>query len=82
VWDLFLKQDRRCALSGVVLCFCPTRKEKHLTTASLDRINSNDGYIAGNVQWIHKDLNKMKSDFSEDRFIELCGLVSTHKGRG
>jgi len=30
----------------------------------LDRINSKQGYIEGNVQWVHKDANKMNNSAS------------------
>lgn len=44
-------------------------------TASLDRIDSSKGYIPGNVQWVHKDVNKMKLALSEKRLLELCTLI-------
>ncbi len=85
-WNLFIEQNKKCALSGIDISINslntnrninknPTRK-KIYPTASLDRINNNLGYIEGNVQWVHKDLNWMKGTFDQDRFIELCTLVS------
>lgn len=74
-WELFLAQDRRCALTGLPLMF----QQSHKTakgTASFDRIDSKLGYIPGNVQWLHKDVNLMKLNFTEERFIEICNLVS------
>lgn len=82
VWDLFEKQNGKCALTGLALEFAedssaPNRKKQ---TASLDRINPLNGYIEGNVQWVHKDVNRMKLDFSMYYFIKLCNLISrTHK---
>lgn len=32
-----------------------------------------------NVWWVHKDINKMKLDFSLQDFINLCNLVVTNK---
>jgi hypothetical protein len=69
-WDLFLKQDKKCALSGVELVFGTKRKADG--TASLDRIDSSIGYIEGNLQWIHKQLNRMKGDLSDAEFLEWC----------
>lgn len=48
-------------------------------TASLDRINSNAAYVTGNVQWVHKHINKMKNDLPEDVFVSMCAAVSNHK---
>lgn len=69
-WGLFQKQQGRCVLSGLELSFKPK-------TASLDRIDSSQGYTNHNVQWVHKDINRMKQDFSEERFRELCRLVTS-----
>ncbi len=77
-WELFLDQDKRCALTGLELCFAPSTKQKSEQTASLDRIDSDKGYIPGNVQWVHKDINRMKSTLLQERFLELCNLVSNY----
>lgn len=76
VWNLFLKQDRKCALSGVPLNF-GTRTGKN-RTASLDRIDSSKGYDPGNVQWVHKDINRMKNIYTQEYFIEMCKKVSEY----
>jgi len=71
VWDVFIKQDKKCALSGVPLVFGKD-KEK---TASLDRIDSSIGYIEGNVQWVHKTINKMKNALGHDEFVNWCVII-------
>ncbi len=81
LWELFLKQDRKCAITKLPISFHGTVKENKRSstsklTASLDRINSSIGYIEGNVQWLHKDINIMKNDHSQKKFIELCKLVA------
>lgn len=83
-WNLFVKQKGLCALTGVPikLSFSNRRKPSSKRTkdgyytASLDRINNNKGYIKGNIQWVHKDINWMKGTFSQKEFIELCKLVT------
>jgi hypothetical protein len=67
--DLFISQNRRCALSGLEISFKKTERHK---TASLDRIDNNKGYVVGNVQWVHKDINNMKHTFGNDYFLNLC----------
>lgn len=76
-WNLFLEQDKKCAISGLPIQFARSAKnsEDHPKTASLDRIDSSKGYISGNIQWVHKDVQKIKMDLSEIRFFELCRLV-------
>lgn len=75
MWKLFLHQNKRCALSGVELTF-PTCDRKRDGTASLDRIDSNKGYVKDNVQWVHKDLNIIKNNHDLDYFIEMCKNVA------
>ena len=84
VWELFLKQERRCALSGVPIDFDMSldnlRKTGHQGgLASLDRIDSKQGYIEGNVQWVHKDVNKMKMELPQERFLEMVKQISKYK---
>ncbi len=76
IWDLFVAQNRRCAYSNRPLEFPERNGAK--ATASLDRIDSSKGYIPGNVQWVHKDVNTLKMDLSEADFIALCDEISVH----
>lgn len=74
---LFKKQKGFCAITKKPIIFAETIKshKNGKTTASLDRIDSSKGYIKNNVQWVHKDVNKMKSNLNEKDFIELCKNV-------
>lgn len=82
LWDLFVKQDGKCALSGLELILSKTDEERINggTTASLDRIDSNKAYTINNVQWVHKMVNRMKSNFSENDFLYLCSLICKTSG--
>lgn len=73
--NLFLAQNKKCALSGIPLTF---GRSSATTTGSVDRIDSEHGYIEGNVQWVHKDINMMKQKISNDKFIEYCKLVANY----
>lgn len=80
--ELAEKQHRCCAYTGQLLVFPALDRHRKVldvireSTASIDRIDSGKGYIPGNVQWVHKDVNRMKYTFTETRFIELCRLVT------
>jgi hypothetical protein len=74
-WDLFLEQDRTCKLSGVEISFARNRKSP-LGTASLDRKDSKGDYTIGNVQWLHKSINKMKWCLNDRKFVEWCQIVA------
>lgn len=77
-WKLFLGQGRRCALTGLVLELSPSKMNKGASTASLDRIDSAKGYIAGNVQWVHIVINMMKQTLSDEEFVLWCHRVATY----
>jgi hypothetical protein len=80
VWDLFQRQQGRCAISGVEISFAPRcdRYRDATRTASLDRIDSKLSYTLDNVQWVHKDVNLMKMSLPEDVFINWCKSVADH----
>jgi hypothetical protein len=82
IWDLFLKQNRKCALTNLEIGFGSRHKTgKSDSTASLDRIDSTKGYTIDNIQWVHKDVNRMKQHFDEKYFIGLCNKVSNNIGK-
>jgi len=74
-WNLFLEQGRKCKLSGIELKF-PTYGKDKAWTASLDRIDSSEGYIDGNVQWVHKDVNMMKRTYTQEHFVTVCKRIA------
>lgn len=69
--ELLEKQEFRCALTGEKLVMDLDLPEAE-NTGSIDRIDSNIGYIKGNVQWVLKDINIMKMGLSEERLLELA----------
>lgn len=77
LWDLFERQDRKCALSGTALKFGRMYHPLE-TNASLDRIDSSKGYVEGNLQWVHKDVNKIKRDLDQALFLDWCQRISDH----
>lgn len=80
LWNLFIKQNKKCALTNLDIHLASSsRYDKN--TASLDRIDSNKGYIEDNIQWVHKSINAMKLNLKQEEFIEFCHLVSIkHRG--
>jgi len=79
-WNLFLKQNKRCALTGVLLDMTSRAQlYDHDNIASLDRIDSLKGYTLNNVQWVHKKINLIKWNLSQDEFINWCNKVSNYQ---
>lgn len=74
LWDLYLAQDGKCALTGMDIGFTSANK----ATASLDRIDSTKGYTLHNVWWLHSDVNFAKQSLTVNEFVELCRNVVSH----
>jgi hypothetical protein len=81
ITEVFYAQKQRCALSGRSIGFAQDFYEHAHggTTASLDRIDSSKGYVEGNIQWIHKDFQFMKSSLDQNEFIAMCVEVVNHQ---
>jgi hypothetical protein len=71
MYSLYLAQTQSCALTGVPISFTANN-------ASLDRIDSSGGYTVNNVQWVHKDINRMKNVFPQEHFVSLCHAVASN----
>jgi hypothetical protein len=77
LWNLFNDQNKKCIFTGLELSLGDSQCRGR--TASLDRIDGSKGYIIGNVQWVHKDINMMKQKMSDNQFIYMCSLVARYR---
>jgi hypothetical protein len=78
-WNKFLEQNRKCTLTGLELYFCrnPKKPDKE-HTASLDRIDSSLGYTKNNIEWIHKFVQGMKSNYKKEDVIYYSKLIANN----
>lgn len=75
-WNLYIIQNKKCKLSSMDIEFNACKNN----TASLDRIDPTKGYINGNIQWLHKEVNFAKQSMTNEEFINLCQKVAqTHQ---
>lgn len=79
--DLIEKSNFTCNLSGLNIELVKNY-QKYLgrQTASVDRIDSSKGYIEGNIQWVHKDINFIKWELNQSDFVSICERISLYKG--
>lgn len=76
LWKLYVKQNKKCAISGELINISTNRK---LCTASLDRKDYMKGYTNDNIQWVHKTVNIMKNRFQDDEFILWCSKINDYQ---
>lgn len=75
--DVWESQNGVCPFTGVKLTIHGYNKNDGdiLYTASLDRIDSKKGYIKGNIRWVSKGINLLKSNKSDDDVWEVCKMI-------
>lgn len=80
--DQWALQKGICRYSGHKLTLAAKDSKWAESTASIDRIDSSKGYVKGNVQWVHKRINIMKSNMPEPVFLEWCEQVTNYVDKG
>ena len=76
VYNLWVKQNKRCSLSGLEIDFV---KREDGISASIDRIDSNVDYVEGNIQLVHKNVNLMKNNFDQNYFLDMCQKITDER---
>lgn len=71
----WIKQNGKCAYTDIQLTLPINNADKSFN-ASVDRIDSSEPYIKENIQWVLKEVNIMKMDLPESKFLELCKRIS------
>lgn len=77
LYKLLEKQNFKCALTGEDLLNEDLNLDKpqEELNLSLDRIDSNIGYLSNNVQWVTKQVNWSKNTLNNEEFLNLCKKV-------
>lgn len=68
--QLLEQQGYKCALSGLTL---------EPDTAALDHvvpISAGGSDMADNLQWVHRDVNRMKGTMDQGEFLRLVRLIA------
>lgn len=72
-------QSGKCIYSGVNLRL-PTPRNKNndpIYTASLDRIDSSQGYTKDNIQFVSIAINHAKSNMTHEQMLEFCSVLKS-----
>lgn len=78
-----LEQKEICPLSGIPFTYLLGRHNKGSTgiawkNPSIDRIDSNKGYLMDNIIITTVSVNMMKNELPMDQFIETCKLITNN----
>lgn len=73
-------QNGLCPYSGVKLELITHKNKaiKAINSASLDRIDSNIGYVKNNIQFVSIPLNYLKNNLTHNETIEICLQITKH----
>lgn len=84
LWELYETQRGLCALTNLPITLNRSIKNNNVNwevvTASLDRIDSKDSYNIGNVQWAHKDINRLKNNYTLEELLYWSKLLLDKHG--
>lgn len=74
--DLLESQDYKCKITQVPINLPLSSKHPECEkTASLDRIDNSKGYIEGNVQWVHKAVNRIRHTNTLEQLYTYCAAI-------
>jgi hypothetical protein len=71
VEDLFIKQEGKCALSGILM----DKNKNSQYKMSLDRKDPKLGYVLGNIQLVCNVVNTMKMKLNDQEFLNLVSKI-------
>lgn len=73
--ELYIKQGKRCSYTGVRLIPGVNMSIDHIVPAS----RGGPGDIS-NLQWVTKQVNRMKTDLSDEEFVAMCQTIAERAG--
>ena len=76
--ELWESQKGRCAFSGQELELRTHSNKQKASSASLDRINNDKGYIQGNVRFVSVIFNYARNTFSDQDVLNFCEVAVSH----
>lgn len=78
--DIWNNQKGICPYSGINLKLSTNSKriKNPIEKASIDRIDSNKGYIKDNIQFISYTMNLMKNTMTHEETVEICKIITKY----
>lgn len=73
--QLWEQQDGKCALTGIPMTPRLLKGNSCPTTASLDRIDSTQGYVKNNVQFVCCSINLAKNNYTQTEILSFIDMI-------
>ena len=86
MFDVYEKQAGKCSLTGKTMTFRRQelgkgRNDRYLYNLSVDRIDSLQGYVPGNIHLVCSIVNTIKWDLPITEFVEICTLIAKQQSK-
>lgn len=78
IWNQYLKQNKKCYFSNLDIFFIPNSSKLSTQTASVDRINPKLPYNIDNIVIVHKRINVMKHNMTNEEFEYWIYQIFNH----
>lgn len=77
IHELYHKQKGLCVISNIKMEYKSGHDQyfRNPYKLSIDRIDSTQGYIEGNIQLVCAKVNNMKNEMDQDEFLKLCKII-------
>jgi hypothetical protein len=72
LWD---RQDGKCAVTGIPMTHIQGAGVRIYTNVSIDRIDSDFGYVPDNVRLVCKAVNFMKHSMTDRELVQWAALI-------
>lgn len=79
LYDLWIRQRGRCALSGIVMTWGSGRRMPMATSISIDRIDRNRGYEKSNVRLLCNAINNFRGAMSDAELRTMLGAFHVYQ---
>lgn len=73
--EMYDKQDGLCAITGFPMELVPAKRQMNPYCLSIDRIDSNGGYVSDNVQLVCTAANTMKGNLDYEELNKFCKAI-------
>ena len=91
LWQIFLNQNQRCALTGLpfsqgTLAGSPSEiknivNNRNFDALSVDRIDPSKPYDINNIQFLRWSVNYAKQNLQQNEFIDLCKDIANTRAQ-